>query len=143
MQEHRYKPLTDKLFYLLAISTLLITLTPTVICGILAPTTLFITLPILLFTAYFLLSPLFGYVELREASLYIKYGFIVSREIPYEKIRKIETERKIISPSILSIKNALDHINIKYNTFDLTTVSLKKSDEFIMALNGKCEGRLL
>jgi hypothetical protein len=143
MQEHRYKPLTDKLFYLLATFTLLITLTPTVICGILAPTTLFITLPILLFTAYFLLSPLFGYVELREASLYIKYGFIVSREIPYEKIRKIETERKIISPSILSIKNALDHINIKYNTFDLTTVSLKKSDEFIMALNGKCEGRLL
>ncbi len=143
MQEHRYKPLTDKLFYLLATSTLLITLTPTVICGILAPTTLFITLPILLFTAYFLLSPLFGYVELREASLYIKYGFIISREIPYEKIRKIETERKIISPSILSIKNALDHINIKYNTFDLTTVSLKKSDEFIMALNGKCEGRLL
>ena len=143
MQEHRYKPLTDKLFYLLATFTLLITLTPTVICGILAPTTLFITLPILLFTAYFLLSPLFGYVELREASLYIKYGFIISREIPYEKIRKIETERKIISPSILSIKNALDHINIKYNTFDLTTVSLKKSDEFIMALNGKCEGRLL
>lgn len=143
MKEHRYKPLTDKLFYLLATFTLLITLTPTVICGILAPTTLFITLPILLFTAYFLLSPLFGYVELREASLYIKYGFIVSREIPYEKIRKIETERKIISPSILSIKNALDHINIKYNTFDLTTVSLKKSDEFIMALNGKCEGRLL
>ena len=143
MQEHRYKPLTDKLFYLLATFTLLITLTPTVICGILAPTTLFITLPILLFTAYFLLSPLFGYVELREASLYIKYGFIVSREIPYEKIRKIETERKIISPSILSIKNALDHINIKYNTFDLTTVSLKKSEEFIMALNGKCEGRLL
>ena len=143
MQEHRYKPLTDKLFYLLATFTLLITLTPTVICGILAPTTLFITLPILLFTAYFLLSPLFGYVELREASLYIKYGFIVSREIPYEKIRKIETERKIISPSILSIKNALDHINIKYNTFDLTTVSLKKSDEFIMALNEKCEGRLL
>ena len=98
MQSKKYTPLVDKLFYLLSLTTLLVVLTPTVVCGILEPSTLFITLPIFIFTAYFFVSPLCGYVELRDGGLYIKYGFIVSRTIPYEKIRRIERERKIISP---------------------------------------------
>ena len=138
----RYKPLIDKLFYILASVTLAVVVIPTVICGISAPKTLFIMLPILLFVAYFFISPLFAYVELRESSLFIKYGFIIKREIPYEVIRKIEKERRIISTSILSIKNALDHVNVKYNRFDVTTLSLQDSDEFLNALNERCSGRL-
>ena len=45
--------------------------------------------------------------------------------------------------SILSIKNALVHTNIKYNTFDETTLSLKEMDEFLRELNEKCDRRLL
>ena len=142
MQTKRYKPLIDKLFYILASVTLAVVVIPTVICGISAPKTLFILLPILLFAAYFLISPLFAYVELRESSLFIKYGFIIKREITYEAIRKIEKERQIISTSILSIKNALDHVNVKYNRFDVTTLSLRDSDEFLNALNERCSGRL-
>ena len=143
MKDKRYRPLVDKLFYSLAVTTFLIVFLPTLICGILEPNTLFIMLPIFVFTAYFFVSPLFGYVELRDDVLFIKYGFIMSRSIPYNKIRKIEKERRIISPAIMSIKNALDHVNIKYNTFDLTTVSLKECDSFLEELNKRCDGRLL
>lgn len=143
MQMKRYKPLVDKLFYILASITLAIVVLPTVICGISAPKTLFIMLPILLFAVYFLASSLCGYTELRESALFIKYGFIMKREIPYEKIRKVEKERRIISTSTLSIKNALDHVNVKYNSFDVTTLSLKDSDEFLKELNERCSGRLL
>lgn len=75
--------------------------------------------------------------------IFIKYGLIMKREIPYDKIRGIEKERRIISPSIISIKNALDHVNIKFNTFDVTTLSLKDSDEFIRELNNRCDKRLI
>ena len=143
MKDKRYRPLVDKLFYLLAVPTFIIVALPTVICGILAPNTLYIMLPIFVFTAYFFVSPLFGYVELRDYELYIKYGFMMSRTIPYNKIRKIEKERKAISTSFLSIKNALDHVNIRYNTFDTTTVSLKDEEDFLSELNAKCNGRLL
>ena len=143
MDNKKYKPKVDKLFYLVMIPTMIIVLAPVIICGILVPTTLFITVPILLFTTYFLITTLFGYVELQESSLFIKYGFIMSKEIPYDKIRGVEKERSIISTSTLSIKNALDHVNIKYNTFDLTTVSLKEFDSFLEELNKRCDGRLL
>ena len=138
MDNKKYKPKVDKLFYLVMIPTMIIVLSPVVICGILVPTTLFITVPILLFTTYFLITTLFGYVELQESSLFIKYGFIMSKEIPYDKIRGVEKERSIISTSTLSIKNALDHVNIKYNKFDVTTVSIDDNDDFIIELNKRC-----
>lgn len=143
MKDKRYKPLIDKLFYSIMIPTMVIVILPVILCGIIEPTTLFITSPILLFTAYFFITTLFGYAELRDSGLFIKYGFIMKKEIPYDKIREIEKERAIISPSIVSIKNALDHINIKYNAFDVTTLSLRDSDEFIQELNKKCNGRLI
>ena len=138
MDNKKYKPKVDKLFYLVMIPTMIIVLAPVIICGILVPTTLFITVPILLFTTYFLITTLFGYVELQESSLFIKYGFIMSKEIPYDKIRGVEKERSIISTSTLSIKNALDHVNIKYNKFDVTTVSIDDNDDFIIELNKRC-----
>ena len=138
MDNKKYKPKVDKLFYLVMIPTMIIVLAPVIICGILVPTTLFITVPILLFTTYFLITTLFGYVELQESSLFIKYGFIMSKEIPYDKIRGVEKERSIISTSTLSIKNALDHVNIKYNKFDVTTLSIDDNDDFINELNKRC-----
>ena len=143
METKRYKPMLDKLFYILSAVTLLIVATPTVVCGILAPTTLFIMIPICLFTAYFFVTTLFGYVELRESTVYIRYGFIMKREIPYSKIRKVEKERSLISPSINSIKNSIEHVNIKYNTFDITTVSVKGNDELIRELNERCGGGMV
>ncbi len=142
MKNKRYKPKVDKLYYLIMIPTMLLVLVPVIAGAIPEPMTLLITVPILLFTAYFFITTLFGYAELRESSLYIRYGFIVTREIPYGKIRGIERERRIISPSILSIKNALDHVNIKYNSFDVTTLSLAGSDEFIEELQEKCGKKL-
>ncbi len=143
MKNTRYRPKIDKLFYSILIPTMIIVMLPVILCGIDAPITLLITIPIFLFTAYFFITTLFGYAELREFTLFIKYGLIMKKEIPYDKILGIEKERKLISPSILSIKNALDHVNIKYNTFDVTTLSLVNSDEFIDNLNKKCNGRLI
>jgi hypothetical protein len=143
MEKKRYRPLIDRLFVIIASATLVITLTPTVVCGILAPSTIYITLPILLFTLYFLISPLFGYVELGERSVYIRYGFIMTKEIEYDSIRCIEHERRVISPSVMSVKNALEHVNIKYNKFDVTTVSVKTNRELIAELNARCGGRLI
>jgi hypothetical protein len=98
------------------------------------PTALFVMLPVDIFTFYFLFSSLFGFAELREKSLFIKFGFILKTEIPYSSIRGIAKDRKFYSDSMLSLKNALSHVNIKYNKFDLVTVSVKENDEFIEEL---------
>ena len=87
-----------------------------------------------LFVAYFLVSPCFGYVELRETAVFIKFGFFLKKEIPYEKIRGTEKKHTAIADSMLSLKNALDHVEIKYNAYDTTTVSVDGNDEFIEEL---------
>ena len=137
MKNERYKPKVDKLFWWLFSLTngvLLAILVPTTID---APTTLFINLPIFLFTNYFFISSLFGYVELRERELFIKYGFFLKRSIPYAKIRSLQKERKFYTDSILSLKNAMEHVNIKYNSFDVTAVSVTDNDALIAAVNEK------
>ena len=139
----RYRPLIDKLYYVTATVALAIVFLPSLILSFMEPYTILIMLPIFLLTAYFFVSALHAYVELRESGLFIKYGFILKREIPYDKIRSVEKERRVISTSTLSIKNALDHINIKYGTFDVTTVSLKDSEDFLIKLNERCGGKLL
>ena len=142
MKNQRYLPLIDRMFVILVVSILAIVLTPTIICGIEAPSTLFITIPILLFSLYFIVSPLFGYVELGEESLFIRYGFIMTKEITYDSIRCLEIERKVISPSVMSVKNALEHVNIKYNRFDITSVSVRGNRTFTEEINSRCGGRL-
>ena len=138
MENKRYNPLIDKFYCILATVTLLLVTPPVLICGIFAPTTLFITVPIFLFAAYFLITPLVGYVEMRESTVFIRYGFIMTKEIPYVKVRSVEKDRTAISPSLVSLKNALEHVNIKYNTFDITTVSVKDNDGFIAELKERC-----
>ena len=135
MNNKRYYPMFDKFYYITASITFALVTAPMIICGILAPSTLFITVPVFLFGMYFFISPLFAYVELCESELFIKFGLMMTKRIPYAKIRKTQKERAGISPSILSIKNAMEHVNIRYNTFDITTVSVKDNDAFIEDLN--------
>lgn len=130
MQNKKFRPKLDKTFSIILICTTALMLAATVL-SVLAPVTFFITIPLDLFVFYFLFSPLFGYVELREESLFIKFGFFIKREIPYAKIRAFSKERKLYSDSMLSLKNSLDHVNIKYNVFDVISVSVKDNDLFI------------
>jgi hypothetical protein len=109
------------------------------VLSVLAPVTFFITIPLDLFVFYFLFSPLFGYVELREETLFIKFGFFLKREIPYAKIRAFSKERKLYSDSMLSLKNSVDHINIKYNTFDIISVSVVDNDSFVSEATARIE----
>ena len=132
----KFRPLVDKLFWIIFIPTMLLLIAATVIAAF-APTALFIALPIDVIVIYLLIAPLFGYVELREKSVYIKYGLILKKEIPYSKIRGVAKERKAYSDSMVSLKNALEHVNIKYNTFDVASVSVKESETFITELEGR------
>lgn len=129
----RYKPLIGKSFYVIWIPTVLLLAVATVLAAF-EPIALLIMIPTDLFTLYFLVSALVAYVELREESVYIRFGFIIKREIPYKRIRAVERAHKYYADSMLSIKNALDHVNIKYNTFDVISVSVVGNDELIREL---------
>lgn len=133
MENKVYKPLFDKSFYIIWIPTLILLAVATFISAS-AVVALLILIAADVFTLYFLFSSLSAYAELREDCLYIKFGFIIKREIPYSSIRGVKKEHKIIAETIFSIKNALDHVVIKYNKFDAVTVSVKENDSFISAL---------
>ena len=128
-----YKPKIDRYYYLIYIPTNVLMLAGT--C--LALGSLFALIVMLLsdiLVLYFTLSPLFGRVELREDTLFIKFGFFLTREIPYARIREIKKERRIYTDTMLSLKNSLEHITIKYNVYDVTAVSVRDNDEFILSL---------
>ncbi len=133
MNPRKFKPLIDKFYVLIIIPTVLLLTAGTVVAAF-EPTVLFIMIPTDMLTLYFLISPFFGFVELRESTLFIKFGFFLKKEIPYLKIRGVDKARKINSESMLSLKCAIEHINIKYNTFDMVTVSVKDNDGFYAAL---------
>ena len=64
MQNKRYKPKYDKLFWFTWIPTVLMLTVATVFATI-EPTALFIMVPTDIFTLYFLFTSLAGYAELR------------------------------------------------------------------------------
>ena len=138
MKPKRFKPLFDKLYLLISIPTATIVLGVTVFTALFDPFVLVITVPVSLFVGYFLISPLFGYVQLLDDGLLIKYGLILKKHIPYGKIRSLEKTRGIYSESMMSLKNAIEHVNIKYNKFDVTTVSVVGNDELIKELEERC-----
>ena len=118
------------------VPTVLLLIAATIItCFDIIPLLLMLSVDV--FTLYFLVSPLVGYVELRPDTMFIKYGFILKREIAYKSIRDVKKERKLYSESMLSLKNAIEQVNIKYNSFDVTTVSVTDNDEFIIDLNAR------
>ena len=138
MENKIYKPKIDKLFWLIWIPTSVFMILMTVF-AFFEPISLLIMIPTDIFTFYFLLTSLFGYVELRDDVLFIRFGLIMTREIPYSKIRGLVKERKFYSESMMSLKNALEHVNIKYNSFDVVTVSVTDNDEFIKDINLRIE----
>ena len=129
----RYKPKVDGLFFAVFIPTTIM-LIGGMVLSFLEPTSLFVMLPVFLFSEYFLISPLFGYVELCESTLFIKYGLFMKKEIPYSKIRAVEKERKWYSETMMSLKNSLEHVNVKYNSFEVTAVSVTDNEGFISEL---------
>ena len=78
MKTKRFKPLFDKLFFIIFIPITVLMIAFTVL-ECFAPMALFIIIPIDTLVLYLLLSPLFGYVELRESSLFIKYGLVLKK----------------------------------------------------------------
>lgn len=133
MINERYKPLVDKLFYFVFIPVLVLMIFLTVI-SFGSTASLILTLLSDVFVFYFIISPLFGYVELREKTLFIKYGFIIKKEIPYEKIRGLEKKRCFYAETMMSLKNSYEHVIVRYNTFDVTAVSVVTNDELIREL---------
>lgn len=136
MQNGVYKPLVDKMFYFITIPTVIL-LAAVMLLAIDAPIMLLVMIPVDLFTAYFIVSPLFGYVVLKEECVFIKFGFFLTRDIPYAKIRGVEKTRKWYSDSMLSLKNSMDHVNIKYNKFDIVSVSVRDNDGFLEELKSR------
>ena len=132
----RYRPLIDKLFWIIWVPTLILVAITTVISAI-DSLAFLIMIPTDALLLYFLVSPLFGYVELREDTIFIKYGFIIEREIPYSKIRDVYKKKSFISETMLSLKNALEHVEIKYNAYDVTTVSVVGNDDLIAEISSK------
>ena len=136
MEAKRYKPKIDRLFWFIWIPTVILLAIGTVIsCS--SAVALLIMLATDIFTLYFLVSPLFGYVELREQTVYIKFGFFTSREIEYSRIRSVNTERKWYSESMLSLKCAYEHVNIKYNSFEVVTVSVDSNADLARELDSR------
>ena len=140
MENKRFKPLFDKLFFIIWIPTTILMIAVTVLTAF-YPVALLIIILTDLFTFYFLVSSLIGYVELREDSLFIRFGFILKRDIPYIKIRGVRKERRFYSESMLALKNSFEHVDIKYNKYDVVSVSVVGNDEFISALEARLEER--
>lgn len=139
MKNKRYKPKFDKLYFWITVPTAVLMLALTALPLVLEPDDSWVAWVLILlcdlFVFWFLLSPLFGYVELKDGGVFIKYGFILKKEIPYEKIRGLTFGRGIISESMMSLKNAMDHVNIKYNTFDITVVSVVDNEGLVEEIN--------
>lgn len=140
MERKRYKPRFDKLYYLITGFTAAFTLA-LLLLPMLDPSVggWIVTGGTVLCVAFFLISPLFGYVELRESTVFIKFGIFLKREIPYTAVRGLEKKRGAIADSMISLKNAMDHLNIKYNAYDAVSVSVKDEEGLINELKARCE----
>ena len=134
MEYRRFKPKVDGFYIWIIIFTAILLAAVTVLAATQA-LALLIVIPVDLITVYFLITSLFGYVELRETVVFIKFGFFMKREIPYSKIRALTKEHKLYSDSMMSLKHSKDHVNIKYGKFDIVSVSVKDSDELIEEIN--------
>ena len=132
----RFKPKIGKTFYVIWIPTVLFLSVMTSV-SLVAPLAFVILLLTDALTLYFLLTSLFGYVELRDDAVFVKFGFIAKAEIPYSTIRGVTKERKLYADSIMSLKNSLDHVNIKYNRFDIVSVSVTDNDELISEIEAR------
>ena len=134
MTYKKFKPKIGRMFYVIWVPTVIFLIAMTAVSFV-APLAFVILLLTDALTLYFLLTSLFGYVELREDSVFVKFGFIATAEIPYSKIREVTKERKLYADSIMSLKNSLDHVNIRYNRFDVVSVSVVDNDNLMCEIN--------
>lgn len=140
MQSKKFLPLVDKLFFIISVPTVVLMIVMTVL-SLEAPLAFVLLLLCDALVVLLLVSPLFGYVELREKTVLIRYGIFLKREIEYSKIRSLERRRSVCSESMLSLKNSLEHVNIKYNKFDQTSVSVKNNDELIREIKARISAK--
>ena len=133
MSNQRFKPKFDKVYWVSFALSMVYIIAMTAI-SFMHLTVFWITGAVNLVLIWVLLSPWFGYVELREKTVFIRFGFLLHREIPYEKIRKTEKARHWYSESIVALKNAIEHVDIRYNSFDVVSVSVVENDALIEAL---------
>lgn len=131
MNEKIYKPKFDKYYGAIIIPTSILIIGVTIGISIPYPPSLFFMIPTDLLCAYFFISPFFGYVKLGESSVFVRFGFFATCDIPYDRIRGVEKVRKFYSDSIMSLKMSMDHVNIKHGRFDVTTVSVKDNDDLM------------
>ena len=136
MENKRYRPLIDKVFWITWVPTVALMIVANII-SFFDIVAVLIMLSVDIFTLYFLVSSLVGYVELREETVFVKLGFFVKKEIPYNAIREITKEHKLYADSMSALKNALDHVNIKYNKFDVLSVSVVDNDDLAKKLKEK------
>ena len=133
MKDKIYKPLIDKYFYYIwAPITILLAICTYI--SLFEVTSFFIMVSTDIFTFYFMISSLVGYCKFQEETLYIRFGFILKIEINYKDIIEIKKERGVMTYTMLSLKNALDHITIKYNKYDFIAISVKNQEDFIQEL---------
>lgn len=136
MENKRFKPRYDKCYIITWIVTVAVIAAVNVI-AVFEPSTLFIFVPVDALVLYFALTQIFGYVELRDDELFIRFGLILKKEIPYDKIRGISREHKFYADSMISLKTALDHVNVKYNRFDMVSLSVVNDDELVTELEAR------
>ena len=141
MEPKRYRPKVGGLYYAIFLPTLILILAVAVFAAIYDPFSLAVTVTVFLLILYFAVSPLFGYVELRENTVFIRYGFFLTREIEYVRIRELKKERKPYTETMLSLKNAMEHVTVKYNKFDVTTVSVTDNDDLMINIRARIEAR--
>ena len=130
MTYKKFKPKIGRMFYVIWVPTVIFLIAMTAVSFV-APLAFVILLLTDALTLYFLLTSLFGYVELRDDSVFVKFGFIATVQIPYSRIREVTKERKLYADSIMSLKNSLEHVNIRYNRFDVVSVSVVDNDGFM------------
>ncbi len=136
--QKRYRPLVDRLFWITTIIAVSLLLGVTVaVCFYPDGLAIAIVLAVDLLTLYVVISPLFGYVELREKTVFIKFGLILKKEILYDKIRGVKKERRCYSESIISLKSAMEHVDIKYDGFQVVTVSVVDNDSLIEQIKSR------
>ena len=134
MQTKRYRPKIDILFWMITAVANVILLAMLIVGFVFDRVVLFVTVPTLLFVNYFIVSPLFGYVELGDDAMFIKFGLLLKRRVPYSQIRTLTIDRRWYSESMLSIKNSIEHVNVRYNRFDVVTVSVRDNEAFVEAV---------
>lgn len=130
----RFKPYFDKTFKVVLFLSSALCLMLFVALSFVDFFAMLVCLACALLTAYFIISPLFGYAELRDKTLYVKFGIIMEKEIEYSRITRIKRGRGFYSDSFVSLKNSMEHITVWCGIGESVTLSVVDNDRFATEL---------